>query len=428
MATVMLTGLFILLLLSVPVALSLGLASTIALTTEGNMGLIVLIQRMFAALDSFPLMAIPFFILAGALMETGGISRRLVNFANSLAGGMAGGLAIVTVVTAMFFSAISGSSAATTAAIGSILIPAMVNKGYDIRFAGATQAVSGELGVIIPPSIPMILFGISASVSIGDLFIAGFLPGILIGGSLIFVCWFISKKRGYKGEAGITWSDRIKAFREAFLALLMPVIILGGIYGGFFTPTEAAVIAVLYAFIVGVFVYKEVKWKDLVEVFAKSSITTSIIMIIISTAGMFGWILTREQVPQKVAAMFTSFSDSPFVFLLLINLLLLFVGMFFETSAAIIILAPLLTPIAMTLGIDPVHFGMIMIINLAIGMVTPPVGVNLFVACQIANIKLEQLSKALLPFFLMLAIDILIITYVPALSTWLPEFLGGITR
>lgn len=330
---------------------------------------------------------------------------------------------MVTVVTAMFFSAISGSSAATTAAIGSILIPAMVKKGYDIRFAGATQAVSGELGVIIPPSIPMILFGISAGVSIGDLFIAGFLPGIMIGGSLILVCWYISKRRGYKGETGITWSHRWQAFKEALLALLMPVIILGGIYGGFFTPTEAAVIAVLYALIVGVFVYREVKWKQLVEIFSKSAITTSIIMIIISAAGMFGWILTREQVPQKIAAAFTAFSDNPIIFLALINLLLIFVGMFFETSASIIILAPLLTPIAVQLGIDPVHFGMIMIVNLAMGMVTPPVGVNLFVACQIAGIKLEELTKALIPFFIMLIVDILIITYVPAISTWLPSLL-----
>ncbi|CAM5786136.1 MULTISPECIES: TRAP transporter large permease [Brevibacillus] len=423
MAAVMMISLLVLLLLSVPVALSIGLASTVAFMNDGSMPLIVLIQRMFAALDSFPLMAIPFFILAGSLMESGGISRRLVNFANSLAGGMTGGLAVVTVVTAMFFSAISGSSAATTAAIGSILIPAMVKKGYDIRFAGATQAVSGELGVIIPPSIPMILFGISAGVSIGDLFIAGFLPGIMIGGSLILVCWYISKRRGYKGETGITWSHRWQAFKEALLALLMPVIILGGIYGGFFTPTEAAVIAVLYALIVGVFVYREVKWKQLVEIFSKSAITTSIIMIIISAAGMFGWILTREQVPQKIAAAFTAFSDNPIIFLALINLLLIFVGMFFETSASIIILAPLLTPIAVQLGIDPVHFGMIMIVNLAMGMVTPPVGVNLFVACQIAGIKLEELTKALIPFFIMLIVDILIITYVPAISTWLPSLL-----
>ncbi|MFM1651563.1 TRAP transporter large permease [Brevibacillus sp. B_LB10_24] len=420
MASIMMISLLVMLLLSVPVALSIGLASMISLINDGTMPLTVLIQRMFAALDSFPLMAIPFFILAGSLMESGGISRRLVNFANSLAGGMTGGLAVVTVVTAMFFSAISGSSAATTAAIGSILIPAMVKKGYDIRFAGATQAVSGELGVIIPPSIPMILFGISAGVSIGDLFLAGFLPGLLIGGSLIFVCWYLSKRRGYKGETGITWGMRLKAFKEALLALLMPVIILGGIYGGFFTPTEAAVVAVVYALIVGVCVYREVKWKELIEIFSRSAITTSIIMIIISAAGMFGWILTREQVPQKIAAAFTSFSENPVVFLLLINLLLLFVGMFFETSASIIILAPLLTPIAVQLGIDPVHFGMIVIVNLAMGMVTPPVGVNLFVACQIAGIKLEELTKALLPFFVMLIIDILIVTYVPAISTWLP--------
>ncbi|USG67429.1 TRAP transporter large permease [Brevibacillus ruminantium] len=423
MAAVMMISLLVLLLLSVPVALSIGLASTIAFMSDGTMPLIVLVQRMFAALDSFPLMAIPFFILAGSLMESGGISRRLVNFANSLAGGMTGGLAIVTVVTAMFFSAISGSSAATTAAIGSILIPAMVKKGYDIRFAGATQAVSGELGVIIPPSIPMILFGISAGVSIGDLFIAGFLPGIMIAGSLMIVCWYISKKRGYRGESGITWAVRWKTFKEALLALLMPIIILGGIYGGFFTPTEAAVVAVLYAFIVGVFIYREVKWKELFEIFSKSAITTSIIMIIISAAGMFGWILTREQVPQKIAASFTAFSDNPIIFLALINVLLLFVGMFFETSASIIILAPLLTPIAIQLGIDPVHFGMIMIVNLAMGMITPPVGVNLFVACQIAGIKLEEITKALIPFFIVLILDILIITYVPAISTWLPSLM-----
>ncbi|RFU70122.1 TRAP transporter large permease [Peribacillus saganii] len=423
MALTMFISLLILLFLSVPVALSLGLASSISLVSDGNMPLIVLIQRMFAALDLFPLMAIPFFILAGSLMETGGISRRLVNFANSLVGGMTGGLAVVTVVTAMFFSAISGSSAATTAAIGSILIPAMVKKGYDVGFAGATTAVSGELGVIIPPSIPMIIFGISAGVSMTDLFIAGFLPGLWIGGSLILLVWFLAKRKGYQGETGITWEMRIKYFKDAILALLMPVIILGGIYGGIFTPTEAAVVAVFYSFIVGVFVYREVTWKDLVEIFSKSAITTSIIMIIIANAGMFGWILTRDQVPQKVAAFFTAFSDSPYVFLILVNILLLFVGMFFETSAAIIILAPLLTPVAVALGIDPVHFGMIVIVNLAMGMVTPPVGVNLFVAAQVANIKLERLTKALIPFFIVLVMNILIITYIPALSTWLPSLL-----
>ncbi|GCL74045.1 TRAP transporter large permease [Paenibacillus naphthalenovorans] len=421
MALTMLVSLLILLLLSVPVALSLGLASTIAVLSDGNMPLLVLVQRMFAALDVFPLMAIPFFILAGSLMETGGISRRLVNLANSLVGGMTGGLAVVTVVTAMFFSAISGSSAATTAAIGSILIPAMVQRGYDIRFASATQAVSGELGVIIPPSIPMILFGISAGVSIGDLFLAGFIPGIMISFSLILTCWFIAKRKGYKGKSGITMAMKVQAFKEALLALLMPVIILGGIYGGLFTPTEASVVAVAYAFIVGVFIYKEVKWKDLVNIFAKSSITTAIIMVIIANAGMFGWILTREQIPQQIGEFFTSISSSPIVFLFLVNLLLWFVGMFFETSAAIIILAPLLTPVAVALGIDPVHFGMIMIVNLAMGMVTPPVGVNLFVACQIAGIRLEQIMRPLVPFLFVLVVDILIITYVPKISLLLPQ-------
>ncbi|SDJ39941.1 TRAP transporter large permease [Paenibacillus naphthalenovorans] len=421
MALTMLVSLLILLLLSVPVALSLGLASTIAVLSDGNMPLLVLVQRMFAALDVFPLMAIPFFILAGSLMETGGISRRLVNLANSLVGGMTGGLAVVTVVTAMFFSAISGSSAATTAAIGSILIPAMVQRGYDIRFASATQAVSGELGVIVPPSIPMILFGISAGVSIGDLFLAGFIPGIMISFSLILTCWFIAKRKGYKGKSGITMAMKVQAFKEALLALLMPVIILGGIYGGLFTPTEASVVAVAYAFIVGVFIYKEVKWKDLVNIFAKSSITTAIIMVIIANAGMFGWILTREQIPQQIGEFFTSISSSPIVFLFLINLLLWFVGMFFETSAAIIILAPLLTPVAVALGIDPVHFGMIMIVNLAMGMVTPPVGVNLFVACQIAGIRLEQIMRPLVPFLFVLVVDILIITYVPKISLLLPQ-------
>ncbi|ALS24629.1 TRAP transporter large permease [Paenibacillus naphthalenovorans] len=421
MALIMLVSLLILLLLSVPVALSLGLASTIAVLSDGNMPLLVLVQRMFAALDVFPLMAIPFFILAGSLMETGGISRRLVNLANSLVGGMTGGLAVVTVVTAMFFSAISGSSAATTAAIGSILIPAMVQRGYDIRFASATQAVSGELGVIIPPSIPMILFGISAGVSIGDLFLAGFIPGIMISFSLILTCWFIAKRKGYKGKSGITMAMKVQAFKEALLALLMPVIILGGIYGGLFTPTEASVVAVAYAFIVGVFIYKEVKWKDLVNIFAKSSITTAIIMVIIANAGMFGWILTREQIPQQIGEFFTSISSSPIVFLFLVNLLLWFVGMFFETSAAIIILAPLLTPVAIALGVDPVHFGMIMIVNLAMGMVTPPVGVNLFVACQIAGIRLEQIMRPLVPFLFVLVVDILIITYVPKISLLLPQ-------
>lgn len=423
MAIILLISLFVLLFLSVPVALSLGLASTIAIISDGSIPVLVLIQRMFTSLDLFALMALPFFILAGALMEISGISRRLINFANSLVGGMTGSLAIVTVVAAMFFSSISGSSAATTAAIGAILIPAMTKRGYDIGFSAALQATAGELGVIIPPSITMILYGVATGTSISDLFMAGFLPGIMIGGTLILTVWAIAKRKGYKGDKEITWAMRRNAFKEAILALLMPVIILGGIYSGYFTPTEAAIAAVVYSFIVGFFVYKEITWKSLVDVFTKSSITTSIIMIIIANAGLFGWILTSQQVPQKLAAAFITVSDSPYLFLLLVNVLLLIVGMFFETGAAVLILAPLLTPIAVSLGVDPVHFGIIMVTNLAMGMITPPVGVNLFVACQIANIRLDQITRPLVPFLLLMIFNIILITYLPAISLFLPSLL-----
>ncbi|GAB7388883.1 TRAP transporter large permease [Bacillaceae bacterium] len=423
MIGILAASLLVLFALSVPVAISLGIASTLAVSMADTMPLITIIQRLFGSLDLFPLMAIPFFILAGSLMEAGGISKRLVNFANALVGGLSGGLAAVAVVTSMFFAAISGSGPATVAAIGSILIPAMVARGYDRNFAGAVQAVSGELGVIIPPSIPMILFGVAAEVSVGTLFIAGIIPGLLVGFSLLLVVFFIARRKGYKGTEGITWREKWKAFKEAFLALLMPVIILGGIYGGLFTPTEAAGVAVVYAFIIGFFVYKEIKWKHLIDIFTKSAITTSIIMIIIANAGVFGWILTRERIPQMIAEQFTQLTESPIVFLLLVNVLLWIVGMFFETSASILILAPILTPIAVMLGIDPVHFGIIMIVNLAMGMVTPPVGVNLFVSVQIAETTLEKMTSALLPFLFIVVVDILIISYVPALSTWLPSLM-----
>ncbi|MDF2788650.1 MAG: transporter large permease [Neobacillus sp.] len=421
MAVVLMICMLVFFALSVPIAVSIGLASAIALWWEGSTPLIVLVQRSFTSIDSFPLMAIPFFILAGTLMEFGGISKRLINLANAFTGHLPGGLAIVTIVTAMFFSAISGSSAATTAALGSILIPGMIKRGYDAKFAGATQAVSGELGIIIPPSIPMILYGVTASVSIGDLFLAGFVPGILIGLALIMTVLIISKKQGYKREPKRSAKEKLLAIKESFLALLMPVIILGGIYGGIFTPTEAAGVAVGYAFIVGVFVYKEIKLKMLVQVFTQSTVTTATIMFIISSAGLFGWIITRANVPQMVAEFFISISDNPIVFLLLVNLFLLIVGMFMETNASIIILAPLLLPVATELGVDPVHFGIIMIVNLALGMCTPPLGVNLFIASQIAKIRLDQISRGMLPYYLVLLVTLLLITFIPQLSIGLVE-------
>lgn len=429
-------SLILLFIIGFPVAYSMGFSSVLAMQ-DGGIPLQVAVQKIFSSMDSFPLMAIPFFILAGNLMEYSGISQRLINLANSMVGRMTGGLGIVTVLTAMFFASISGSSAATTAAIGSILIPAMVKRGFPRPFSTSVQAVSGELGVIIPPSIPMIIFALSAgvSISIGDLFIAGVGPGILIAVSLMITIYFVSKINGYGKDSEMSkeeldrlneltsWRGRLKAIREAIFPLLMPVIILGGIYGGVFTPTEASAVALGYAFVLGAFVYRTLKIKHMMEILRSSTMATSIIMLIIANAGLFGWVLTAERVPDQVADFFISISDSPYVFLILVNVLLIFAGMFLETGASIVIIAPILTPVAVTFGIDPIHFGMIIIVNLAVGMVTPPVGVNLFVASQVAGIRIEQMMRSMLVFYVVLLIDILIITYVPQISLWLPQVL-----
>ncbi|WP_126428671.1 TRAP transporter large permease [Brevibacillus marinus] len=408
--------------LGVPIAVSMGLASGIALWMDGGVPLTVLVQRFFTSVDSFSLMAIPFFVLAGVLMEYGGISKRLINLANALTGHWAGGLGIVTVVTSMFFAAISGSSAATVAALGSILIPAMIARGYHKNFAGAIQAAAGELGVIIPPSIPMILYGVSTETSIGKMFMGGIIPGIMIGLSLMLAVYLVAKKRGYAKETRKSGRELWQAFTAAFWALLMPIIILGGIYGGVFTPTESAGVAVVYAFLVGAFVYKEIRFQHLHKILLQSATVTSTIMFIIASAGLLGWILTREGIPQLVADFFTGVSESPVVFLILVNLFLLIVGMFMETNASIAILAPLLVPVAVQLGIDPVHFGIIMIVNLALGMCTPPLGVNLFISCQIADIRLEQITKGMIPLYVVLLIDLALISFIPALSLWIPQF------
>ena len=411
--------------LGVPVAVALGLASALTIWITGDVPLLLLAQRAFTSIDSFPLMAVPFFILAGTLMETGGISRRLIGLANALTGHIVGGLGLVVVVTSAFFAAISGSSAATAAAIGTIMIPAMIKRGYHRSFAGGTQAISAELGVIIPPSVPMILYGVATGTSIRDMFLAGIVPGLIIAVTLYLAIYLISRRRGYTGNPPLSWGERLAAFRKASLALIMPLIILGGIYGGIFTPTEAGAVAVAYAFVVGVFVYREIQWSEILQVLARSAVLTSIIMFIIANVGLFGLLLSRQRAPQLATELFIGISDSPFVFLLLINVLLLLVGMFIETGAAIIILAPLLAPIALQFGIDPVHFGMIMIVNLAIGMCTPPLGVNLFISCEIAGISLGQITKALIPLFAVLILNLLIISYVPGVSLALPRLLGG---
>ncbi|ALS24920.1 MULTISPECIES: TRAP transporter large permease [Paenibacillus] len=426
MISLLFISFIVFLFISLPIAVCLGFASLVALYLKG-IPLITVAQSVFESLDSFALMAVPFFILAGNLMQTGGMSRRLINLANVLVGWFRGGLGSVAVLTSMFFATISGSSSATTAAVGSTLIPAMENKGYPKNFATATCAASGELGVIIPPSIPMVVYGLVANVSVGSLFLGGFIPGIMIGLSLILVIIIVARVKGFdvvnRTNKRQWLKDLWKAFLDSALALLMPFIILGGIYKGWFTPTEASVIAVVYGFVIGMFVYREIKWKDLMPIFSRSILATAVIMMIVGYASIFGYILTVEEVPQRLGKAIAEFSDNPIVFLLLVNIFLFVAGTIMEALITIIIVAPILAPIAIQFGIDPVHFGIIMVVNVAIGMLTPPVAVNLVVACQIAKLKMSQLTRPVLLYLGILTLDVLIISYVPILSTWLPSFM-----
>lgn len=412
---------FLLILLNVPIAFSLGIASVAYLLASGEGILTLVPQNMVKALDSFPLMAAPFFILAGKLMEHGGISKRLINFAESIVGQLRGGLALVGVITCMFFAALSGSGSATTAAVGGLLIPAMVKAGYKREFSTAVVAASGTTGIIIPPSVPLILYGVTASVSVSKLFIAGIVPGILIGVSFMFVCYIMALLNDYKADEATNIRRIFHALKESILALLMPVIILGGIYGGIFTPTEASVVAVIYGFIVGAFIYKELDFSKFKEIFVSSAVTSSVILLLISTASIFGMILTRERIPHFVATFIGESGLSDVTVILLIVLFLMVVGTFMETIASIIILTPLLVPVAISIGMDPIHFGIIMIVNLAIGLITPPVGVNIFVGAQVGNVAFDKLVKALMPFIIMLIIDLLIIIFIPGLTMFLVD-------
>lgn len=424
MTALLFISMIVLLIVGVPIAFVLCGSSIIAILSTGDIHNAIVIQRMFSGSGSFTLLAIPFSVLAGSLMSSGGISKRLVNLCNSLFGHISGGLAMVAIITCAFFAAISGSSAATAAAVGTIIIPEMLKHKYDKDFAGATVASSAELGVIIPPSIGLIQYGVATGTSISDLFMAGFLPGIFICLVLCMVAHFLCKKQGFEPSKKATRQEKIQAFKDAILAILMPVIILGGIYSGVFTPTEAAVIAVFYGLIVGVFVYKEIKLSDIPRILTDSAITMSTVLLIMSASTIFGWILTKLQIPQAVAKGFLGISASKYIFLLLVNVLLLFIGMFCEAGAAMVILAPLLAPVAQTLGIDLVHFGIIMMANLAIGMMTPPVGVNLYVVCDTAKVKIEGMFPYLVKYFLALVAGVLIITYVPQLSLLLVNLFG----
>ncbi len=407
--------------LTVSVAVSIGLSAIVGIQVA-DAHILISVKEMFNSINKFPLAAIPFFILAGNLMETGGISRRLVEFAKSVVGGIQGGLPMTCVLTCMIFAAVSGSSVATTFAVGSILIPALIKHGYPKPWATALQATSAELGVVIPPSIPMILFGVSAEVSIGELFVAGVGPGLLIAGALMLFVWLFAKFKGWGKNDG---DDRLgfgKATWQAGWALIMPVIVLGGIYGGIFTPTEAAAVAVFYAFIVGTLIYREIGIKDLYKILRKSVISSAVIMFIIANAGLFAFMITRAGVPAAIGMWLEQVLQSPFYFLLGINLALFIIGMFIETGAAILVLAPILVPVAMYFGIDPVQFGMIMVVNLALGMITPPFGVNLFAACTVAKISLEHVVKDLIPFIGVILACLMLISYVPEISLTLRDW------
>ena len=408
--------------LTVSVAVSIGLSAIVGIHVA-NAPMLISVKEMFNSINKFPLAAIPFFILAGNIMETGGISRRLVEFAKSIVGGVQGGLPMTCVLTCMIFAAVSGSSVATTFAVGAILIPALIAHGYPKQWAAALQATAAELGVIIPPSIPMILLGVSAEISIGELFVAGVGPGLLIGGALMLFVWLYAKYKGWGRNDGVGRLSFGKATWQASWALLMPVVVLGGIYGGVFTPTEAAAVAVLYSFIVGTIIYREIGFKDIYKILRRSVISSAVIMFIIANAGLFAFLITRAGVPAAIGIWLEQVLPSPNYFLLGVNLALFIIGMFIETSAAIIVLAPILIPVAVLFGIDPIHFGTLMVVNLALGMITPPFGVNLFAACTVAKISLDKIVRDLIPFIGVILFCLLLITYIPEISLALRDWI-----
>ena len=411
--------LFGLLLSSTPIAVALGLTAfayffyftTIPLTQPS--------ETLYNALNTFPLMAIPFFVLAANIMSRGGISRRLTEAGNAVVGHFRGGLAMTAVLSCVFFAAISGSSPATVVAVGTLLIPAMIKSGYDRRFSTGLIATSGSLGILIPPSIPLIVYGIATEENIGDLFLAGVLPGLFAGLLLLIMVIVVSRKRGYgTGENALvlTREQRRRALRDALLSLLLPLFVLGGIYGGIFTPTEAAAMAVLYALLLALFVYREIGPKDLGSILLGSARTSAMVMFIIANGILFTFVLTSERIPGEIAEGLLGLELNKWAFLLVVNLLLLVVGCFMETSSAILIIAPILLPIAVELGVDPIHLGIIMIMNLEIGMITPPLGLNLFVASGLTGMSVLQVARAALPSAAVLLFALFVVTYVPPIA------------
>lgn len=425
MMCLILFGLFIVcILMNIPIAFSLLIACCVFIMQTGMTSVDMVTQTMFATVDNFPLIAVPFFILSGELMSSGGIAVRLIDFAKTLVGHKTGGLGAIAILGCMIFAAISGSGTATAAAIGGIMLPIMIEHKYKAEHSAATVATAGALGPIIPPSIFFVLYGVSANVSISKLFIGGLLPGILVTICLLITNYFICKKEDYpKADYKFSWHNVVTEFKRAFFALLAPIVILGGIYGGIVTPTEAAVVGVIYSLIVSMFIYKELKLKDLPAIFMKGGMTAATILIIMGPAALFGKMMAIARVPQLLAEVLGGITSSALVLLLIINIVLLITGMLMEGAAAITILTPLLVPIITAYGIDPLHFGIIMSVNLSAGLFTPPFGLNLFITSKIAGVKFTNTFKYLWPMVVAVLIALAIITVVPQLSTFLPNLL-----
>ena len=415
-----------LLLTGMPISIALGMSVLTFLYVFSTIPVEIVSQRLFTGLDQFAIMAIPFFILAGGLLTSGGVARRIVNFATTLVGAMRGGLALSAVLSCAFFAALSGSSPATVVAIGSIMIPAMVKQGYPKKFAVGVIATSGGLGILIPPSIVMIIYAVSTNTSVGQLFIAGIVPGVLMAVTLMLVTWLVAKKHNYPTLPQASLREIWQAFRDSIWGLLIVVIVIGGIYGGIFTPTEAAAVSAVYAFVVAVFIYGDLKMRDVPRVLRESANMSAMLLYIITNAILFSFLLTSENIPQQLAQWIVEQGLSPWMFLLFVNVLLFFAGDFMEPSSIILILAPIFLPVAIKLGIDPIHLGIVMTINMELGMITPPVGLNLYVASGLARMGLTEVTLAAAPWILVVTAILLLVTYVPQIALWLPHLMYGI--
>ncbi|MDR1936691.1 MAG: TRAP transporter large permease [Candidatus Accumulibacter sp.] len=421
-AVIVFAIMIVLMIFNVPIAICTGLAALVGVGV-GGYPLMVMVQRMFTGLDSFTFIAIPLFIMTGRFMALGGTTRDLINVSKVLVGFLKGGLAYINIVASMLFAGITGSAAADTASVGAIMIPAMVDKGYEKDFAVAVTATSSTIGIMIPPSIPMVVYGVAASASIGQLFLGGIIPGIMTGVALIVVSAFYAKKRNYPRDQKVTLKEGAIILVKGIPAMMTVVLILGGIIFGFFTATEAAGIAALYSFLLGMFYYRELRFRDMPKVIVEVAIVTGQTTLMIATASALAWLFARQNVPAAIGGFLTGLTDSGFLLMLMINVWLLFVGTWLDLSPAVIIFTPILLPIAVACGVDPVHFGVIMVVNLGIGLFTPPVGVCLFVACGVAKCSISSVVRAFIPFFLVMVVVLLMITYIPGLVMWLPNLL-----